>query len=61
MRANRSGWMRLVRNRRLYYCAKCDAEMFLTRQALGTGSGSATAMRPMSPRPDLARERSVLN
>lgn len=38
MRINRSFWMRWVPNRRLYYCTRCDAEMFLTRVGLRRSS-----------------------
>jgi hypothetical protein len=44
--------MRLAWRRRLYYCARCDSEMFLTRQHLHAliGGESGHAASSMAPR-----------
>lgn len=51
LRTNRSWWMRLIRSRRLYYCARCDLEMFLTRDALRSLVPDTTTPAPISMSP----------
>lgn len=58
-RMNRSWWMRLLTSRRLYYCAKCDTELFITRRHLNE-SASVESTRPaLATPPSTAHEASL--
>jgi hypothetical protein len=56
IRTNRSWWMRWIPSRRLYYCARCDSEMFLTREALGNFA-TQTTRAPLSVLPSIVLNR----
>lgn len=58
IRANRSGWMRLISSRRLYYCARCDTEMFVTRKHMVASAESGRP--PLAALPPDVHETSVL-
>lgn len=58
IRINGSWWMRLMTTRRLYYCARCDTELFLTRRHLH-GAGADSSRPALSSSPSIAQDTSL--
>lgn len=59
IRMNRSWWMRLIPERRFYYCARCDTEMFLSRSHVGS-IGAEPSRPALSPAASIAHDTGLL-
>lgn len=60
IRMNRSCWMRLIPTRRLYYCARCDMEMFLTRDCMQGIAIAESSRSPLAAPTPVGSETSVI-